>query len=150
MVKNTLSNHVWASQGVGNVKNFLTIFKQRLRNIFIQNWEERLHASSRAEFYKEIASFGFQTYLDKLSIRTFRIALTRLRVSSHRLQLEAGRWSKPHSTPTNERLCMFCNKLEDEFHLLFECRLYNLLRQELIKPFYTRRCSMHKAVILMQ
>ena len=58
MVKNTLSNlgfyHVWASQGVGNVKNFLTIFKQRLRDNFIQNWEERLHASSRADFYKQI------------------------------------------------------------------------------------------------
>ena len=80
IVKNTLSNlgfyHVWASQGIGNVKNFLTIFKQRLRDNFIQSWEERLYASSRADFYKEIASFGFQTYLDKLSIRKFRIALT--------------------------------------------------------------------------
>ena len=104
MVKHTLSNlgfyNVWASQGVGNVKNFLTIFKQRLRDNFIQNWEERLHASSKADFYKEIASFGFQTYL-------------------------AGRWSKPHSTPRNERLCRLCNKLEDEFHLLAECTLYN-------------------------
>ena len=52
--------------------------------------------------------------------------------------------------PRNERLYIFCNKLEDEFHLLFECTLYNQLRQELIKPFYTRRCSMHKAVMLMQ
>ena len=85
---------------------------------------------------------------DPRSIRKFRIALTRLRVSSHRLQIEARRWSKPHSTPRNEGI--FCNKLEDEFHLLFECTLYNQLRQELIKPFYTRRCSMHKAVMLMQ
>ena len=50
----------------------------------------------------------------------------------------------------NERLWIFCNKLEDQFHLLFECTLYNQFRQELIKPFYTRRCSMHKAVMLMQ
>ena len=69
--------HVWASQGVGNVKNFLTIFKERLSDNFIQNWEERLHASSRADYYKEITSFGFQTYLDKLSIRKFRIASKR-------------------------------------------------------------------------
>ena len=56
-VKNTLSNlgfyHVWASQGVGNVKTFLTIFKERLRINFIQNWEERLHASNRAVFIKK-------------------------------------------------------------------------------------------------
>ena len=55
MVKNTLSDlgfyHVWESQGVCNVKNFLTFFKPRLRNNFIQNWEERLHASGRADFF---------------------------------------------------------------------------------------------------
>ena len=79
------------------------------------------------DFYKDIASFGFQTYFDKLSVRKFRIALTKLRVSSHRLQIEAGRWSKPNSTPRNERLCRL-NKLEDEFHLLLECTLYNQLR----------------------
>ena len=40
MVKNTLSNlgfyRVWASHGVGNVKNFLTIFEQRRRDNFIK------------------------------------------------------------------------------------------------------------------
>ena len=53
MVKYTLPylgfNHAWASQGVGNVKNCLTIFKQRFWDNFIQNWEERLHASIRAD-----------------------------------------------------------------------------------------------------
>ena len=66
-------------------------------------------------------------------------------MSSHRLEIAAGRWRKPYSTPRNERLCICCNKLEDEFHLLFECTLYNQLRQELIKPVY-----MHKAVMLLQ
>ena len=75
-------------------------------------------------------------YKNLVTIRKCRIALTILRVSSHRLQIEAGRWSKPHSTLRNERLCSICNKLEDEFHLLFECTLYNKLRQELIKPFH--------------
>ena len=36
---------------------------------------------------------------------------------------------------------MYILKLEDEFHLLFQCTLYTQLRQELIKPFYTLRCS---------
>ena len=69
--------------------------------------------------YKELISFDFQSYLDKLSITKFRIALTRLRVSLNILQLETGRWSKIHSTPRNECLCSICNKLEEEFHLLF-------------------------------
>ena len=109
MVKNTQSNlgfyHVWASQEVGNGNNFLTFFQTKTKGYL------HIKLGRKAPCIdKEIASFGFHAYLDKLSIRKFRIALTRLRVSSHRLQIEAGRWSKPNSTPRNERLCRLCNK----------------------------------------
>jgi hypothetical protein len=41
----------------------------------------------------------------------------RLRVSSHRLDTEGGRWNR---TVRGNRLWISCNKLEDVFHLLFE------------------------------
>ena len=59
-------------------------------------------------------------------------------------------WDLIVSVPDHCLSFLLCNKLEDEFYLLFECTLFNQVRQELIKPFYTRRCSMHKAVMLMQ
>ena len=60
-------------------------------------------------------------YLDILLIAKYRYAVTRLRTSSHRLAIETGRWTKPHSTPRFERKCQLCNTLEDEFHFMLEC-----------------------------
>ena len=41
---------VWLNQGVGNMELFLSLFKQRITNNFIQNWHGRLNNSSRANF----------------------------------------------------------------------------------------------------
>ena len=53
--------------------------------------------------------------------------MTKLRVSSHRLSIESGRWSKPNPTPLSERNCLFCN-------------LHNTIRKLYI-PKYYRKCS---------
>ena len=52
---------------------------------------------------------------------TFRISFTRLRLSSHRLRIETGRWSR---TPANERLCS-CQaaKVQSEYLILAESEL---------------------------
>ena len=55
--------------------------------------------------------------------------MTKLRVSSHRLSSESGRWSKPNPTLLSERNCLFCNLLEDEYHFVLECNSYNTLRK---------------------
>ena len=105
LVRNTLANlgfhHVWLAQGVGDVNKFLMILKQRLSDNFIQNWNDKLAGSSRATFYKAISIFKFQPYLDKVPTKKFRVALSKLRTSSHRLLIEAGRLNRPHSTPRN-------------------------------------------------
>ena len=152
LIKSTLGmlgyHYVWQAQGVGNSKAFLSVLKQRLSDNFQQNWHERLSNSTRATFYLNISSFNFQSYLNIVNIKKFRQALTKLRVSSHRLEIEAGRWTKPQITPRENRLCKQCNLLEDEFHFLFECTLYSNIRQQHIKPYFTRRISMHKAIEL--
>ena len=154
LVRNTLANlgffEVWLAQGVGDMNKFLLILKQRLADNFLQNWSERLEASSRASFYKHICIFQFQPYLDKVVTRKFRVALSKLRLSSHRLLIESGRWNRPQPIPREQRLCAICNYLEDEYHLLFECSLYNNERVSFLKPYYLRRKSMFKAVELMQ
>ena len=107
LVKLKLANigfyHVWLEQGVGNSQLFLSILKARIQDTFIQNWNERLNDSSRARFYRTFSSFTFQPYLDILNIKKFRTALTRLRTSSHRLEIEMGRWKKPTKVPITER-----------------------------------------------
>ena len=104
---------------MGNSKAFLKTFKQRLSDNFQQNWHERLSNSTRASFYINISSFNLQPYLNSVNLKQFRQALTKLRLSSHRLEIEAGRWTKPLITPREDRICKQCNILEDEFHFLF-------------------------------
>ena len=96
--------NAWIAQGVWNEKVFLHQIKQRLSDQFTQNWHNRLANSSRASFYSHIANFRFQPYLDVLKSVKLCSALTRLRVSSHRLMIETGRWQKPTSIPIKETL----------------------------------------------
>ena len=69
-------------------------------------------------------------------------------MSSHRLRIEFGRWTRPRSTPINERICSMCNVLEDEFHFIFECPLYFHLRVKYIKKYYWKHPSMMKLIEL--
>ena len=127
---------VWNAQGVGNISKFLGMLKTRVKDIFIQDWHARLEDSSRARCYINIAKFEFQQYLKILKIQKYRKSLCKLRVSSHRLEIESGRWTKPNKTPLNERLCMICSVLEDEFHFTLECPLYKDIRKKYIKRYY--------------
>ena len=154
LVKNMLSNlgfyHVWVAQGVGDENNFISTFKQRVSDHFVQNWHQRLNESSRATFYRQICVFQFQPYLEKILHKKFRNALSKLRLSSHRLHIESGRWNRPHPTPRVNRICSTCNILEDEYHFIFECSLYEEERQLLIKPYYRRRYNMLKLIELFK
>ena len=79
----------------------------------------------------------------------YRFNLTRLRVSSHRLRIESGRWSKPNPTPVEQRTCIVCNRLEDEYHFVIECNLYTDLRVKYIPSYYRNRPNMQKFIELM-
>ena len=127
---------------------FLVLFKQRVKDNFIQLWNSELNDSSRALFYRNMSDFGFQSYLDVVQVKKFRIALSRLRMSSHRLEVEMGRWVRPVRVPYDERKCRVCGLLEDEFHFLLECPVYRNLRNMYIKKYYYARPSMFKLMEL--
>ena len=55
-----------------------------------------------------------------------RIAFTRFRLSSHRLRVETGRWSR---LPREQRLCD-CGEIQDEQHVLTICPLVENLRDQ--------------------
>ena len=142
-------NDVWLFQGVGDNKVFLSIVKQRLHDQFGQRWHEELEISSRALFYRNIADFKFQNYLDEINVRKFRVAMSKLRVSSHRLEIETGRWARPNSIPFDQRVCKICRKLEDEYHFILECPIYDEIRNIYIKRYYTNRPNMYKFIELI-
>ena len=48
-------------------------------------------------------------------------------MSSHTLKVQRGRQCKP-KVPLHQRICKYCNVLEDEKHFLLQCPLYADLR----------------------
>ena len=140
---------VWVAQGVGNKSAFLWAFKQRLTDSFMQDWNSRLAESSRANFYSLFSKFEYQPYLEVINVKKFRVTMTKLRVASHRLEIEVGRWARPNRVPIDERKCRLCNKLKDEFHFLFECILYSDLRKQYIRKYFWNRPNMIKLKELM-
>jgi len=63
--------------------------------MFVQNWNTVINNSTRARCYTLYADFWFQSYLNLMNIEKVRVALSRFRVSAHRLEVETGKWRKP-------------------------------------------------------
>ena len=78
------SMDVWVYQGVCDMKIFMHVFKRRIKDGFIQDWQSRLENSTRTRFYSVISNFPYQKYLGVLQIQKFRKNLSRLRVSSYK------------------------------------------------------------------
>jgi len=75
--------HVWESQGVRDNGSFINLLKQRCNDIFVHEWHSGIEGSTRATFYKTFCSFGFKSYFTSVNVNKYRIALCKLRVSSH-------------------------------------------------------------------
>ena len=140
----------WYNQGVADENCFIVILKQRLRDIHQQDWMARLSNLFRARFYSAVKGvFEYSHYLNVVTVKSHRQALSRLLLSSHRLRIETGCWERP-VIPHLQRLCPYCpNKIEDEFHLIAECNMYDDLRKRLIPRYYWQRPSMFKVVQLI-
>jgi len=149
LLNNTGFSIVWQNQGVGNEIAFLTLLRQRLQDIFIQEWHSRLDLSSRASLYRHLSNiFCYKSYLDTISVNKFRISLTRLRIAAHRLLIETGRWVKPNPIALENRKCITCNLIEDEFHFIIVCPMYASIRHYIPK-YYTNNPSMFKFIELL-
>ena len=65
----------------------------------------------------------YETYLRE----DLRILITRWRMSCLQLEIETGRY---HGVPRENRICRFCDVLEDESHAIYSCVAYDNIRKE--------------------
>ena len=73
---------------------------------------------------------------------------TRLRTAAHRFLIETGRWVKPKPIALENRKCITCNIIEDEFHFILVCPMYTSFRHY-IPYYYKNRPSMFKFIELL-
>ena len=120
----------------------------------ISEWKADIGSSSKLNFYGEIKEkYTFENYLDFIDNRQHKTALTKLRISAHRLHIETGRYKgydynlrRYVNTPREERTCSVCvNEIEYEYHFLFECKK----NKELRKEFYQKITLTKKNFITM-
>ena len=92
----------------------------------------------KLSLYRKIKQgFNMEGYLNDVKTQKFRRALTALRISAHRLEIETGRYSKSY-VPRKDRLCSLCLQRQakcvgDEFHAVMECPQFKQDRDELFK-----------------
>ena len=99
-----------------------------LRNRSLQSVQKKIGESdsSRRKTYTDFnAGFTFHPVYTSDVPEWARIAFTRLRLGSHRLKVETGRWSR---IPKEERLCS-CRAIQTEAHVLLRCPMTEPLRR---------------------
>jgi hypothetical protein len=127
---------------------FLTLAKQRMKDQFIQTLQATFEASRKCLIYKNLANtFSLQAYLSKPIPSKFKIMISKIRLSSLNIEIEAGRYK---GTRPAERLCPLCKlDQEDEFHFVLKCEFYKEHRLNLIKPYYRTNPSVWKLTQLL-
>jgi hypothetical protein len=141
---------VWLNQGPNNVSMCLSLCRQRLTDTLIQSVDSVINDSPKCILYKHLSvTWSMQCYLSKPGLLVSgRKAITKLRLSAHKLQIECGRYQ---GTDRADRKCEHCdsNDIEDEFHFVLTCPKYKELREQFIKPYYYRRPNMQKCIQLL-
>ena len=87
--------------------------------------------------------FGSDEYIEAISDCRYRTAMTKLRSSSHTLEVERWRYTKP-KTNICERLCPVCIVIEVEIHFLANCKLYDAERTHFFGKVTAKIQNLHE------
>lgn len=153
-VKNLLTTmgfgDVWLHQGVANTELFLKIFEQRVNDIALQNWRRSVNNSNESLLYRELkTTLEYSPYLKLIVQPKHRVAFTKFVTKNHSLSVVTGNWHKPRPIPYRERVCDVCDKIDDEYHAMFECSKFSHIRKRYISTMYRSRPSMYKFIQLL-
>jgi len=109
--------------------------------MYLQDWAGEVAATSANRLYKHIKhNLTFETYLS-INNKSLRIAISKVRLSSHLFNIERGRWGH-RKLPIENRICSHCNVIEDEYHCLIVCPRYVNERKGCVPEYLLIRPSM--------
>ena len=107
--------------------------KNRIINQFKNFWLTELQNIERNPILRNYNTFklefGMEKYRDMVTDKRYRTAITRLRTSTHTLEMELGRYTIPRTSVTN-RLCCVCKVVGNEENFLVSCEQYADLRDD--------------------
>lgn len=81
-------------------------------------------------FIRQVYPVHFRLPLIDVLPRYLLTAVLRFISSGHHLRIETGCWDK---TPKQDRMCLHCDVIEDEIHVVTECPCYYDARKVLLQ-----------------
>ena len=133
--------------------------KNRITNQFKKIWLTELQNIERNPILRNYKTFklefGMEKYLDMVTDTRYHTAITRLRTSSHTMEIERRRYTILR-LPVTDQLCCVCKVVEDGVHFLVSCEQYADLRENLTTPRVAYRfnsftpLSDHENIFLMK
>ena len=105
---------------ISKIYNMHTI-KKKLKDLFLDQFFKKLNNNSKLEIFNTVKrNYTFENYLSEIINPNHRVAVTKLRTSTHKFPIETGRYK---NIPRTKRKCTICDADEsgDEFHYLMKC-----------------------------
>ena len=132
-----IPNHrdVWENHRVENANRLIKQVKLCLINTYKVDWSIEARNSIKLRTY---IKFKFEPSLEEslfyIPDTRWMKALSRLRMSSHMLEIERGRHVKPQKLPLEQRICQrsTSNSVDDEIHVLITCFYFAMRRTSLL------------------
>ena len=113
--------------------NFSNLTMENVKQMYINDWQNIIKKeNSKLRTYSLFKNqFEMEKYLLHVKDKNVRSCFTKLRISSHKLMIETGRYNRPRKIPVNERYCNYCknNNIEDEIHFVLTCKLFETERE---------------------
>ena len=137
-IKDLLSNcdmaWLWTNKAeiLANKNICSQLLKQTLKDRFIFTWRYSMTNSNKGLIYSNCIRPNFETpnYISATIPNTFKLTIAKFLTGNHNLPVESGRWQ---NIAYSDRICVKCQQeIGDEFHYLFICKEFEVLRRKLI------------------
>ena len=131
-----------------NDKLFVKQYIQRISDEYMQTWHSNCLENKKLVSYVQYKTFlKPELYILQINVKKFRQCLAAFRSSSHPLMIEMGRHL---GIPRDYRVCLYCEGVvEDEFHFVMSCPLYQDIRVNYLQTHYIDHASVHSFNALM-
>ena len=143
-VDNAISKYtVYLPCHTNDINIFVNTVREMQYNQFIFQWKTDLQENRKwpkLDTDKMIKhDYRVEPHILYVRNKRYQRALTRLRVSSHKLNIEAGRHVRPY-IPRQQRVCLHCitGELEYEFNFLLICHFHSEGRYSMLQKIGNR------------
>ena len=140
--------YVWQNQGVGCLKSFISVFRQRMVDCRWQAWNDHINTSERFSMYRSFScDHDLKPYISLNIDRHLKIVTTGFRIGISKLFVHYFRYRKHNESDLICPLCMTTK--EDEVHFVLSCQALSFLRERFIPAKYYRQPCLFKLCLLL-